>query len=50
MDRLTALARGRPGWVGLLRNYLIPTIADVGPFARIMRDFLTWLDHPVRLH
>ena len=50
MDRLTALARGRPKWVGLLRHYLIPTMADVGPLTRIMRDFLTGLDHPVRLH
>ena len=50
MDRLTALARGRPNWVGLLRHYLIPTMADVGPLTRIMRHFLTGLDHPVRLH
>jgi 2-polyprenyl-6-methoxyphenol hydroxylase-like FAD-dependent oxidoreductase len=50
MDRLTTLARGRPGWVALLRRYIIPTMADVGPLTRIMRDFLTGLDHPVRLH
>ena len=50
MDRLTALARGRPNWVGLLRRYLIPTMADVGPLTRIMRDFLTGLDHPVKVH
>jgi 2-polyprenyl-6-methoxyphenol hydroxylase-like FAD-dependent oxidoreductase len=50
MDRLTGLARGRPKWVGLLRHYLIPTMADVGPLTRIMRDFLTGLDHPARLH
>jgi 2-polyprenyl-6-methoxyphenol hydroxylase-like FAD-dependent oxidoreductase len=50
MDRLTALARGRPNLVGLLRHYLIPTMADVGPLTRIMRDFLTGLDHPVRVH
>jgi hypothetical protein len=46
MDPLTALARGRPKWVGLLRHYLIPTMADVWPLTRIMRDFLTGLDHP----
>jgi 2-polyprenyl-6-methoxyphenol hydroxylase-like FAD-dependent oxidoreductase len=50
MDRLTALAPGRPGWVGLLRHYLIPTMANVGPLTRIMRDFLTGLDHPIRVH
>jgi 2-polyprenyl-6-methoxyphenol hydroxylase-like FAD-dependent oxidoreductase len=50
MDRLTALARGRPKWVGLLRHYLIPTMADVGPLTRIMRNFLTGLDHPVQVH
>jgi 2-polyprenyl-6-methoxyphenol hydroxylase-like FAD-dependent oxidoreductase len=50
MDRLTTLARGRPNWVGQLRHYLIPTMAGVGPLTRIMRDFLTGLDHPVRLH
>jgi 2-polyprenyl-6-methoxyphenol hydroxylase-like FAD-dependent oxidoreductase len=50
MDRLTALARGRPGWVGLLRHYLIPTMAGVGPLTRTMRDFLTGLDHPAMLH
>lgn len=50
MDQLTTLARGRPNWVGLLRHYLIPTIAGVGPLTRIMRDFLTGLDHPIRLH
>jgi hypothetical protein len=50
MDRLTALARGRPNWVRLLRHYLIPVMADVAPLTRIMRDFLTGLDHPVRLH
>ncbi len=50
MDRLTALARGRPSGIGLLRHYLIPTMAGVGPLTRIMRDFLTGLDHPVKLH
>ena len=50
MGRLTGLARGRPKWVGLLRHYLIPTMAGIGPLERIMRDFLTGLDHPVRVH
>jgi 3-(3-hydroxy-phenyl)propionate hydroxylase len=27
MDRLTALARGRPRWVGLFRHYLIPLVS-----------------------
>jgi hypothetical protein len=40
----------RPNWVGLLRHYLIPTMASVGPLTRRMRDFLTGLDHSVRLH
>ena len=34
-QRLAALARGRLKWVGLLRHYLIPTMADVGPLTRI---------------
>lgn len=49
MDRLTALARGRPGWVGLLRRMLIPGMTGFGPAAHVMRDFVTGLDQPVRL-
>lgn len=46
MDRLTALARG-PRWVGMLRNTLLPAVAGFGPAARMMRDFVSGLDHDV---
>jgi 3-(3-hydroxy-phenyl)propionate hydroxylase len=47
MDYLTILARGTPEWVGLMRRYLFPTMAGFGPVTRLMRKFLTGLDHPV---
>jgi 2-polyprenyl-6-methoxyphenol hydroxylase-like FAD-dependent oxidoreductase len=49
MDRLTALSRGRPGWVGLLRHYLIPALAGFGPVKRPMQEFLTGLDQAVEV-
>jgi 2-polyprenyl-6-methoxyphenol hydroxylase-like FAD-dependent oxidoreductase len=48
MDRLTTLARGKPGWLGLLRNHLIPAVASFGPLAHVMQDFVTGLDEPIR--
>jgi 2-polyprenyl-6-methoxyphenol hydroxylase-like FAD-dependent oxidoreductase len=45
MDRLTTLARGQPGWVGIARHYLIPTLTNFAPLAKTMREFLTGLDH-----
>jgi 2-polyprenyl-6-methoxyphenol hydroxylase-like FAD-dependent oxidoreductase len=48
MDRLTSLARGRPGWVGHLRHFLIPALTNFGPLAHIMREFITGLDYPTR--
>jgi len=48
MAKLTALARGRPGWMGHLRHFLIPAIAGFGPVAHRMRDFVAGLDRPAR--
>ena len=49
MDHLTTLARGRPGWMGLARHYLVPTLAGFGRLARPMRQFITGPDHPAEL-
>lgn len=49
MDKLTALVRGQPAWVSVVRDYLIPGMTGFGPVARAMRDFMTGLDHPVRM-
>jgi len=47
MDKLTALARGRPRWVEVLRNTLLPAVTGFGPAARMIRDFVSGLDHDV---
>ena len=47
MDRLTTLARGRPRWVEVLRNSLLPAVAGFGPAARMIREFVSGLDHDV---
>ncbi len=48
MDKLTALARGRPDWVGTLRHFLIPGMTSFGPIEHRMRDFITGIDHPLK--
>jgi len=47
MDKLTALARGRPRWVEVLRNALLPAVTGFGPAARMIRELVSGLDHDV---
>ncbi len=47
MERLTFLARGRPGWVGVARHYILPGLAGFSPVAERMRRFVTGTDHPI---
>lgn len=49
MDKLTALARGKPRWVEVLRNAIIPAVTGFGPATRMMRDFVTGLDHELKV-
>jgi 2-polyprenyl-6-methoxyphenol hydroxylase-like FAD-dependent oxidoreductase len=48
IEKLTALARGQPEAIGLLRRYLIPGITHVAPARRRMEAMVSGLDHPVR--
>ncbi len=48
IEKLTALARGQPNAIGLLRRFLIPGLAHLAPARRRMAAMVSGLDHPVR--
>ena len=48
VERLTQLARGRPGVVGILRQVFVPFMTTFPPAARAMKNLVTGLDHDVR--
>lgn len=47
VERLTRLARGRPGVVGILRQMFVPFMTSFPPTARAMRNLVTGLDHDI---
>jgi 2-polyprenyl-6-methoxyphenol hydroxylase-like FAD-dependent oxidoreductase len=49
IDKLTRLARGQPGIVGMFRHFAFPAIARFGPTRRAMIELLTGLDHPIKV-
>jgi len=49
VERLTHLARGRPGVVGLLRQLFVPFMTSFPPSARAMKNLVTGLDHDVNV-
>lgn len=49
VERLTQLARGRPGVVGMLRQLFVPFMTSFPPSARAMKNLVTGLDHDVQV-
>ncbi|MCK1323537.1 FAD-dependent monooxygenase [Bradyrhizobium sp. 156] len=46
IERLTFAGRGRPDFVGVLRQFVLPAMVHVRPIAHMMLDLVTGLDHP----
>ena len=49
VERLTQLARGRPGVVGIFRQMFVPFVTTFPPTARAMKNLVTGLDHDVNV-
>ena len=49
IDKLTRLARGRPGFVGLLRRIAVPAMTTIWPLRKAMIQLVTGLDHEIRI-
>jgi 2-polyprenyl-6-methoxyphenol hydroxylase-like FAD-dependent oxidoreductase len=49
VERLTQLARGRPGVVGIFRQMFVPFMTAFPPTARAMKNLVTGLDHDVQV-
>jgi 2-polyprenyl-6-methoxyphenol hydroxylase-like FAD-dependent oxidoreductase len=50
VERLTQLARGRPGVIGIFRQMFVPFMTVFPPTARAVKNLVTGLDHKVDLN